>query len=219
MKCEAILRSYTQPALQTPARNAEDLIAFCARVSSDRPVEERAENYEGLLKYCLRHKHWSIFEMADATVEIIAPRDITRQCLRHRSFSFQEFSQRYSDDIEFTDREVRLQDYKNRQNSIVNEDPDFDREWADLIEGTITEVYAEHKNYVGIGVAKECARVILPEGLTLSRMYMKGSARSWLHYLDVRLDVSTQKEHRILAEKIKDQLMLVFPTILGMNSD
>jgi thymidylate synthase (FAD) len=216
MKCEAILRSYTQPALQTPARNAEDLIAFCARVSSDRPVEERAENYEGLLKYCLRHKHWSIFEMADATVEIIAPRDITRQCLRHRSFSFQEFSQRYSDDIEFTDRELREQDPTNRQNSLQKDYGDMPKYMHESVIDC-TEGWFAHMRLNG--VAKECARVVLPEGLTLSRMYMKGSARSWLHYLEVRLDESTQKEHRILAEKIKDQLMLVFPTILGMNSD
>jgi thymidylate synthase (FAD) len=219
MKCEAILRSYTQPALQTPARNAEDLIAFCARVSSDRPVEERAEDYEGLLKYCLRHKHWSIFEMADATVEIIAPRDITRQCLRHRSFSFQEFSQRYSDDIEFTRRDYRHQDHNNRQNSLdtlTMEQTSDVSDKEDWVINVVDQIYQEMRD---ADIAKETARVILPEGLTLSRMYMKGSARSWLHYLDVRLDVSTQREHRILAEKIKDQLMLVFPTILGMNSD
>jgi thymidylate synthase (FAD) len=120
VKCEVKLVSYTQPALQTPARNSEDLIAFCARVSSPREYEDRGKDYEDLLKYCIRHKHWSIFEMADATVEIQAPRDITRQCLRHRSFSFQEFSQRYSDDIEFTDRELREQDSTNRQNSLQN---------------------------------------------------------------------------------------------------
>jgi thymidylate synthase (FAD) len=217
MKCEVKLVSCTQPAVGTPARNSEDLIAFCARVSSDRPTEERAEDYEGLLKYCIRHKHWSIFEMADATVEIQAPRDITRQCLRHRSFSFQEFSQRYSDDIEFTYREFRQEDNKNRQNSF--EDDLLDRK-ARPVGRIISESTEDwYDKLRKMGVAKETARVILPEGLTMSRMYMKGSCRSWLHYLEVRLDESTQKEHRILADKIKDQLMLVFPTVLGMGID
>jgi thymidylate synthase (FAD) len=215
MKCEVKLISYTQPALQTPARNSEDLIAFCARVSSDRPTEERSENYEGLLKYCIRHKHWSIFEMVDATVEIQAPRDITRQCLRHRSFSFQEFSQRYSDDIEFTEREFRGEDRVNRQNSFDN--PQLDTEGLLVSRKTLEVVQEDYKYMRGVGIAKETARVILPEGLTMSRMYMKGSCRSWLHYLEVRLDESTQKEHRILAGKIRDQLMLVFPTVLGMG--
>jgi thymidylate synthase (FAD) len=214
MKCEVKLVSCTQPAVGTPARNSEDLIAFCARVSSDRPVEERAENYEGLLKYCIRHKHWSIFEMADATVEIQAPRDITRQCLRHRSFSFQEFSQRYSDNIEFTERELREQDSTNRQNSLQ-------KDYGDMPEFLRKSIVEDTEYWYTLmrskGVAKETARVILPEGLTMSRMYMKGSCRSWLHYLEVRLDKSTQKEHRILAGKIRDQLMLVFPTVLEMS--
>jgi thymidylate synthase (FAD) len=219
MKCEVKLVSYTQPAVGTPARNSEDLIAFCARVSSDRPTEERAEDYEGLLKYCIRHKHWSIFEMADATVEIQAPRDITRQCLRHRSFSFQEFSQRYSDDIEFTRRDYRHQDHNNRQNSLdtlTMEQTSDVSEKEDWVITVADQIYQEMRDG---DIAKETARVILPEGLTMSRMYMKGSCRSWLHYLEVRLDESTQKEHRILAGKIKDQLMLVFPTVLGMSID
>jgi len=167
------------------------------------------------LKYCMKHKHWSIFEMADAVLEINAPRDITRQCLRHRSFSFQEFSQRYSDNIEFTDRELRVQDNENRQNSfdVDQEDPQIE----ELLSGIArhTDEVAHLYNDLRDGeVAKETARVILPEGLTMSRMYMKGSCRSWLHYLEVRLDESTQKEHRILAGKIRDQLMLIFPTVI-----
>jgi thymidylate synthase (FAD) len=216
VKCEVKLVSYTQPALQTPARNSEDLLAFCARVSSPREYEDRGKDYEDLLKYCIRHKHWSIFEMADATVEIQAPRDITRQCLRHRSFSFQEFSQRYSDDIEFTDRELREQDSTNRQNSLQKNYGDMPKY---LHESVIENTEYWYTLMRSKGVAKETARVILPEGLTMSRMYMKGSCRSWLHYLEVRLDESTQKEHRILAGKIKDQLMLVFPTVLGMSID
>jgi thymidylate synthase (FAD) len=162
----------------------------------------------------MNHKHWSIFEMADAVIEIQAPRDITRQCLRHRSFSFQEFSQRYSDDIELTDREYRLQDDKNRQNSLDVLTTEEFWKCADLENEAVASAFHSYTQMRKMGVAKETARVVLPDGLTMSRMYMKGSCRSWLHYLEVRLDESTQKEHRILAGKIRDQLMLVFPTVI-----
>jgi thymidylate synthase (FAD) len=154
--------------------------------------------------------------MANAVVEVEAPRDITRQLLRHRSFSFQEFSQRYSDEIEFTDREFRRQDDKNRQNSV--EDPDKNDFGAYLVDTYIKpyvkQVYDDMRGY---DVAKECARVILPEGLTMSRLYVNGTLRSWLHYLEVRDDPGvTQWEHVLLARKIKEVLVPAFPTVFGL---
>lgn len=220
MELNVKLIAATQPVVGTPVGNAEELVAFCARVSSNREYEDRGKDYSGLLKYCVRNKHWSVFEMADAVVEVEAPRDITRQLLRHRSFSFQEFSQRYSDDIDFTSREVRLQDHKNRQNSINNEDAGLEQQWNDLIDGINNECKAEYQNLIQSGVAKECARVILPEGLTMSRLYVKGSFRSWLHYLDVRDDPGvTQWEHVLLAREIRKELEPVMPTILDMENN
>jgi thymidylate synthase (FAD) len=155
--------------------------------------------------------------MANAVVEVEAPRDITRQLLRHRSFSFQEFSQRYSDEIEFTDREFRRQDDKNRQNSV--DDLSEEDQEAVLYDVKHLKLLADD-NYRwmrGIGVAKECARVILPEGLTMSRLYVNGTLRSWLHYLEVRDDPGvTQWEHVLLARKIKEVLVPAFPTVFGL---
>jgi thymidylate synthase (FAD) len=218
---EAKLIAVTQPVVGVPASNAEDLVAFCARVSSSREYDDRGKDYKGLLKYCIKNKHWSIFEMSNAVVEVKAPRDISRQLLRHRSFSFQEFSQRYSDDIEFCDREYRLQDKTNRQNSIEG----FTKEEQEHLQGfsdrstesastfyeSLTETW---------GVAKECARVVLPEGLTMSTLYVNGTLRSWLHYLEVRDDIGvTQKEHVMLAREIRKALEPVFPTVLGMANE
>lgn len=214
-KLSATLVAATQPVIGVPCSGAESFIAYAARVSSDRPKEEWGEKYEGLLRYCMRNKHWSIFEMADAVVEIEAPRDISRQLLRHRSFCFQEFSQRYSDQIEFTTRETREQDYKNRQNSFPSNGM-----WVEDASLEVNEYIS--KVYGGLrenGVAKECARVVLPEGLTMSKLFMKGSLRSWMHYLETRLDPTTQREHRDLAALIKTALLPVFPTILGMEKD
>jgi len=212
----AKLVALTQPTMSTPASNAEDLVAFCARVSSGREYEDRGKDYKGLLKYCMRNKHWSIFEMANAVVEVRAPRDISRQLIRHRSFSFQEFSQRYSDDIEFCEREVRLQDPKNRQNSLPNEDTDFDDEWTYEVKNLQYEVGNFYGRMTQIGVAKECARVVLPEGLTMSTLYVQGSLRSWLHYLEVRDDPgATQTEHVWLAKEIRKALEPAFPTVIG----
>lgn len=215
MKVTAKLVALTQPTIAVPASNAEALVAYCARVSN--PSNQDNPDYEGLLKYCIRNKHWSVFEMANAVVEVEAPRDITRQLLRHRSFSFQEFSQRYSDEIEFTDRDFRRQDDKNRQNSI----DDLDEEFGECLAHEVSEMADYIKDtYLwmrGNGVAKECARVILPEGLTMSRLYVNGTLRSWLHYLDVRDDPGvTQWEHVLLAREIKSVLTPAFPTIFGM---
>lgn len=155
--------------------------------------------------------------MSNAVVEVEAPRDITRQLLRHRSFSFQEFSQRYSDEIEFTDREFRRQDNKNRQNSV----DDLDSEYVECLAHEVSVMkYHIHDTYLwmrGHNVAKECARVILPEGLTMSRLYVNGTLRSWLHYLEVRDDPGvTQWEHVLLARKIKEVLIPAFPTVFGL---
>lgn len=216
MKCEAKLVALTQPVISTPAGNPEELIAFCARVSSGRDYNTRGEDAEGLLKYCIRNKHWSIFEMANAVVEVKAPRDITRQLLRHRSFSFQEFSQRYSDDIEFTERSIRKQDETNRQNSY--EDTSLpELSWRSDLRDITSYIDKMYKWYLGRKVAKECARAILPEGLTMSTLYVNGTLRSWIHYLEVRDDLGvTQQEHVVLARKIKEALLPAFPTILGM---
>jgi thymidylate synthase (FAD) len=216
MKCEAKLIAVTQPVVGTPASGPEDVIAFCARVSSGREYDRRGEDYEGLLKYCMKHKHWSIFEMANAVVEVNAPRDITRQLLRHRSFSFQEFSQRYSDNIEFTDRDYRHQDPKNRQNSL--DTLNMEESWECIAHQYEVTDQAK-KSYEALrdmDVAKECARVFLPEGLTMSTLYVNGTVRSWLHYLDVRDDPGvTQHEHVILAREIRKAIAPAFPKIFG----
>lgn len=220
MIVEAKLIAVTQPVVGTPASNAEDLVAFCARVSSGREYEDRGKDYQGLLKYCIKNKHWSIFEMANAVVEVKAPRDISRQLLRHRSFSFQEFSQRYSDEIEFCEREYRLQDETNRQNSIDNLTHKEVHLCNDMQSGVVDGVKVAYEVMREMGVAKECARVVLPEGLTMSTLYVNGTLRSWLHYLDVRDDIGvTQKEHVMLAREIRKALEPAFPTVLGVYNE
>lgn len=206
----AKLKGVTQPVddgLETP----EELIAYCARVSN--PSNQLNPDYAGLLNYCMRNKHWSIFEMVNAVVEVEAPRDITRQLLRHRSFSFQEFSQRYSDEIEFTDREFRRQDTKNRQNSIDDLAEYTVQTMKEEVDNLMSEAASAYANARAHGVAKECARVFLPEGLTMSKLYVNGTLRSYLTYLQVRLDPTTQLEHRLLAEEIKKCLEPSFPTV------
>lgn len=213
----AKLVALTQPTLETPASGPEDLVAFCARVSSGREYEDRGKDYRGLLKYCMRNKHWSVFEMANAVVEVKAPRDISRQLLRHRSFSFQEFSQRYSDDIEFCERSYRRQDTTNRQNSIDNLSQYEQELCQDRVSLAASLNSNAYRSMIEMGVAKECARVILPEGLTMSTLYMQGSLRSFIHYLDVRDDPGvTQHEHVMLAREIRKALEPVFPTVIGL---
>lgn len=200
--------------------DAEQHIAFCARVSN--PTNQDNPDYRGLLSYCKKHGHWSVFEMASACFEINAPRDISRQILRHRSFSFQEFSQRYADtsQLPFTGyRETRTQDVKNRQNSNETDDLVLKNWWEtqqalllDQVENAYTE--ALHR-----GIAKECARVILPEGLTPSRIYMSGTIRSWIHFCEVRSGNGTQKEHTVIAKAIKKELGILLPTIFGEEND
>lgn len=212
----AKLVAVTQPTIEVGASDPEQFISYCARVSNPRN-QENWDTAEGLLKYCIRNKHWSIFEMVNAVVEVKAPRDITRQMLRHRSFSFQEFSQRYSDEITFCDREVRMQDKTNRQNSIectdVSTIKDFDDD-TNAVKVALKEAYQRFRK---IDVAKEVARVILPEGLTMSTLYVNGTLRSWLHYIEVREGNGTQKEHIELANKCRKVLEPVFPTVLGIE--
>lgn len=193
----------------------EEVLAYCARVSN--PANQNNPDYAGLLRYCVKNKHWSVFEMATAIVEVEAPRDISRQLLRHRSFSFQEFSQRYSDAIDFTEREFREQDTKNRQNSLDTLDEGFKEAITRVYDEIQEQVETAYFHAVESGVAKECARVILPEGLTMSKLYVSGTLRSWIHYLDVRDDPGvTQHEHVLLARKIREALTPAFPVVMEM---
>ena len=212
----AKLVAHTTPTIEVGASDPEQFISYAARVSNPSN-QENWDTAEGLLKYCIRNQHWSIFEMVNAVVEVKAPRDITRQMLRHRSFSFQEFSQRYSDEIQFCDREVRMQDKTNRQNSIECTDLTAIKTW-DYESTSVTKYVGEiYRSLRKRNVAKEVARVLLPEGLTMSTMYANGTLRSWMHYLQIREGNGTQKEHIRLANKIREVLLPVFPTVLGIK--
>ena len=217
------LVSYTTPAegLLPEDANLLDLIAFCARVSN--PSNQlNTGTADKLIAYLIKNKHWSPFEMASMTMEIETTRDIARQILRHRSFSFQEFSQRYADptkDLSFETREARLQDTTNRQNSIDTTDGSLQMDWKLMQEAVISTATAAYKWAIDRGIAKEVARAVLPEGLTMSRMYMHGTVRSWIHYLEVRTSPSTQKEHREVAEAIAKVIGALFPTIPRAQED
>lgn len=193
--------------------NAEEAVAYCARVSN--PENQNAqETAPKLLKYLIKHKHWSPFEMANVCMEIETTRDIARQILRHRSFSFQEFSQRYAAVQGFELSEVRLQDIRNRQNSIEVGDSDLHSWWFKAQQRIRDDAELVYNMALAKGVAKEQARKLLPEGLTMSRLYMNGTLRSWLHYVDIRCDKATQKEHREVAEKCRDELTKLFPNVM-----
>lgn len=193
--------------------NGDDLLAYMARVSNPENQDNKTTAPK-LIRYLIDHKHWSPFEMVNACVEIRCTRDIGRQILRHRSFSFQEFSQRYAevDKLE-TYREVRLLDSKNRQNSLDCDDRDTRREFLHLVEGVADHNLAAYKRALDIGVAKEQARALLPEGLTPSTLYVNGTLRSWIHYWSVRCTPETQKEHRLLAEECREIILPQFPSI------
>jgi thymidylate synthase (FAD) len=207
------LVSYSKPVLEgldTPT----DLVAYCARVSN--PSNQiNSETAEKLIKYLIKHQHWSPLEMATMCLEIETTRDIARQILRHRSFSFQEFSQRYADptkDLEFVTREARLQDPKNRQNSISEGvDVMLQYEWDRRQQDLITQVKIQYDWAIANGIAKEQARALLPEGLIMSRMYMSGSLRSWIHYIQLRSGNGTQKEHMEIAKECAKVIAEVFP--------
>jgi thymidylate synthase (FAD) len=195
--------------------NVDEFIAYVARVSNPSNQNNHLTATK-LLKYLAKHKHWSPFEMVHICMEINTTRDIARQILRHRSFSFQEFSQRYADptkDMGFVTREARLQDTKNRQNSIETSDEVLQRDWEFIQETLIDQTKYAYKWAINNGIAKEQARAVLPEGLILSRMYMAGSLRSWIHYCQVRCDVATQKEHRDIAMDAWYQITEAFPSL------
>lgn len=190
---------------------AEDLVSYCARVSNPNNQHNTITG-DKLLSYLVRNKHWSPFEMVNVVMEIETTRDIARQILRHRSFSFQEFSQRYAAVTEMSKpREARMQDTKNRQNSIETDDPDYKDNWKYWQEEVLSVVDQAYDWAIANGIAKEQARAVLPEGLTMSRMYMNGTLRSWMHYVDLRTGNGTQKEHREVAEACKKILIEEFP--------
>ena len=194
--------------------DAEKLLGYIARVSN--PQNQDNDNVEGLLRYMVKHQHWSPFEMASAVFEIETTRDIARQILRHRSFSFQEFSQRYADVSLLPSaqlRECRLQDTKNRQNSLTTDDQTKHDMWSQIQARVSDVALAAYLQALKMGVAKEQARAVLPEGLTTSRMYMSGTIRSWMHYCQLRTQPETQKEHRVIAQSISDELALQVPAV------
>jgi len=215
------LVSYSQPTeefQQQGIEDAQDLVAFCARVSN--PSNQlNTETSEKLIKYLIKNAHWSPLEMVSACIEITTTRDIARQILRHRSFAFQEFSQRYADptkDLNFVTREARLQDEKNRQNSVVTNDKLLQNEWFRAQQRVIYAAKREYEWAIANGIAKEQARAVLPEGLIESRMYMNGSLRSWIHYIDVRDGNGTQKEHMEIARACAHVISTIFPLATGL---
>ena len=191
--------------------NLQELVAYCARVSNPSNQNNKATSQK-LLRYLAREKHWSPFEMVSACLEIETTRDIARQILRHRSFSFQEFSQRYAEQTDFTRfREARLQDHKNRQNSVVTDDVDLKMEWIKRQAEVAVIVKDSYEWALENGIAKEQARSVLPEGLTKSTMYMNGTLRSWMHYIELRSGNGTQKEHQEVAIECGKVLSTIFP--------
>jgi thymidylate synthase (FAD) len=203
----------TKPTAYSGCNTVSELVAYTARVSNPAN-QNNNQTAAKLIKYLLKHRHVSPFEMVHATMEIKTTRDIARQILRHRSFSFQEFSQRYAEATGFiNDREARLQDHKNRQNSIEINDRLLQEQWNMMQQTVIDQSENVYKWALNNGIAKEQARAVLPEGLTESTMYMAGNLRSWIHYIDVRTDPSTQKEHRLIAEQCKDIILQHFPIL------
>jgi len=220
----ARLISYSQPVRHVHSgepgimglENIQDLVAYCARVSNPSN-QANTKTTSKLLGYLIKHKHWSPFEMASACIEVETTRDIARQFLRHRSFSFQEFSQRYADIRDLNDnfiiREARLQDTKNRQNSIENDDERLGMIWAAKQLSVIEAAKEAYEWAIDNGIAKEQARAVLPEGNTVSKLYINGTIRSWIHYVELRSDNGTQKEHMELAKAIAKAITQIFPTI------
>ena len=194
--------------------DAEEKVAYMARVSNPGNQDNK-ETAPRLLRYLMKHKHWSPFEMVNVCMEIECTRDIARQIIRHRSFSFQEFSQRYAEALDMECSEARLQDEKNRQNSLPTQDREIQRWWDEMQRSLIAQARGVYGAALNNGIAKEVARKVLPEGLTYSRMYMNGTLRSWMHYVDIRCDEATQKEHREVAQKCKAILTEQFPSIYG----
>jgi thymidylate synthase (FAD) len=210
------LISYSKPSREMyneGLMDAQELIAFCARVSN--PSNQfNMDTADKLIRYLIKNKHWSPLEMVSACLEIETTRDIARQILRHRSFSFQEFSQRYADptkDLDFVVREARLQDMKNRQNSVETDDLQLSAEWNRRQQAVIDLVRVNYAWAIENGIAKEQARAILPEGNTVSRLYMNGTLRSWIHFIDLRSGNGTQKEHMEVARECARVIAEAFP--------
>ena len=218
MKVRMISHSQpTEEMLNSDIKNAQDLIAFCARVSNPSN-QYNTQTSEKLINYLIKHQHWSPMELVSVCLEIETTRDIARQMLRHRSFSFQEFSQRYADptkDLDFVLREARLQDTKNRQNSVELDDTLFadnlKEQWKWMQQDVIMASTKAYEWAVKHGIAKEQARAVLPEGLTVSRLYMNGTLRSWIHFIQVRSGNGTQKEHMQVALACAEVIAKVFP--------
>ena len=211
---KAKLIAYSQPTeeFEGQFKTIKDLVAYCARVSN--PSNQlNMETSDKLIAYLLKHKHFSPFEMASATVEVETTRDIARQLLRHRSFTFQEFSQRYADptkDLTFVTREARLQDPKNRQNSVITDNLALQSLWENYQNKVIETAQNAYAFAIANGIAKEQARAVLPEGCTMSRLYVQGTVRSFIHYIEVRSANGTQLEHIVLAQKIAQVISEVF---------
>ena len=210
------LISSSQPSAELVSQgidNVQELVAYCARVSN--PANQtNTDTSERLIRYLIRHQHWSPLEMVSACLEIETTRDIARQILRHRSFSFQEFSQRYAvADLGWELKDARLQDTQNRQNSIETDDTLLTNDWERAQKRAIYAAEREYKWALENGIAKEQARAVLPEGLTVSRLYMQGTLRSWLHYIELRSGPETQKEHRLVAQACAGALESIFPMV------
>jgi len=218
---EVKLIALSKPSAVTECHTAEQLVAYAARVSN--PTNQNNTKTAGkLLRYLIRENHWSPFEMVHLTMEITTTRDISRQIIRHRSFSFQEFSQRYAVSENFERREARLQDTKNRQNSIETDDARLAEEWRMIQTDLINHAKDAYSWALGKGIAKEQARAVLPEGNTETTLYMAGSLRSWIHYCELRMANGTQKEHMDVAKKCWDIIVGHFPAVeeaLGENND
>jgi len=215
---EVNLIALSMPSAITDCHTAEQLVAYAARVSN--PTNQNNTKTAGkLLRYLIRENHWSPFEMVHLTMEITTTRDISRQIIRHRSFSFQEFSQRYAVSENFENREARLQDTKNRQNSIETDDKNLAEQWNMLQQNVINHAKNAYQWALMNGIAKEQARAVLPEGNTETTLYMAGSLRSWLHYCQLRMANGTQKEHMEVAQKCWDIITGHFPSIAEALSD
>jgi thymidylate synthase (FAD) len=210
------LISHSQPTAETREwglTDVQELVAFCARVSN--PANQlNSDTSERLIKYLIKHQHWSPLEMVSACLEITTTRDIARQILRHRSFSFQEFSQRYADptqDLNFVTREARLQDTTNRQNSVPVLDTALQNDWFRAQQRVIYAARREYEWAIANGIAKEQARAVLPEGLIESRLYMNGTLRSWIHFVELRSANGTQREHQLVAQACAEVIATIFP--------
>jgi thymidylate synthase (FAD) len=222
--------AYTMPTVKLERDNGDgsftlmgvdEFIAYVARVSNPSN-QMNIETAPKLLRYLAKHKHWSPFEMVNIVMEIETTRDIARQILRHRSFSFQEFSQRYADptqDLGFVTREARLQDQKNRQNSIETDDDELQKTWNEWQDGVMEEAKIAYEWAIRNGIAKEQARAVLPEGLTVSRMYMNGTLRSYWHFISVRHHPAAQKEIRLIAASMSEQLIKLFPSLQDLMEE